>query len=97
MTDLDIIERVAALFQTDIFTLLPKKPNRKTAYRVAARGAYGARWMKLLYPYMGKRRKRQIRKSLTIYENRPYNAKTRVKACQKAAKGRQRNERGQFT
>lgn len=70
MTDLDVIERVATILGSRVYHLKPK-PDRKPLFRTLVSGGYADKWMVLLYPHMGKRRKRQIRKALHIYRVRP--------------------------
>ena len=64
MTDLDVIEKVRDIFQSKIFTYeQQKRPHinsSKTMYRLWLDGKNAVELMKLVCPFMGKRRRSQI-------------------------------------
>lgn len=95
MADLDVIERAAGILGTPVNPLKPK-PKRKPMFRTQANGGYAEKWMVLLYPHMGVRRKQQIRKALSRYRRRTNNSRTRVEVCRKIAAERSRDAKGQF-
>ena len=80
MTDLDVIEKVKDIFQTKIFSHeQQKRPHinsTKTIHRIWLDGNNAVELMKLIYPFMGKRRCSQIDEALMNHkkiEIREYN------------------------
>lgn len=68
MTDRDIIEKVADLFGTScVKGSAPLKSHWKQCYTTRVKGSKAAEIMRLLYPFMGERRKRQIEEALKNY------------------------------
>jgi hypothetical protein len=81
MTDQDVVERVAAFFGIQYIQVRrqgKEGQNWKTAYNVFLRGKRAIALMKILYPLMGKRRRKQIEHALASYD--PY------KHCKNTAK-----------
>ena len=64
MTDLDIIEKIAEWWGVCVAKPKVQKNHHKQSYRCMLRGSPAIEWMKILYPYMGLRRKGQIDKAL---------------------------------
>lgn len=71
MTDLDIIERVAQLFDAKILTKKKKEERYKTAYGTAVYGRDAAGWLMTLYPFFGERRKIAAKKALIKWRSSP--------------------------
>lgn len=70
MTDLDVIERVAKCFGVSYVKNDRRNPDRwKTCYVVKISGTRAMAMMKLLYPYMGQRRRQKIDEILEKYKN----------------------------
>ena len=73
MTDRDVIQRVASLFDSTITER--QRPGFKTLYVTRATCRKGAYWMLLLYSLLGHRRRARIREVLRVYgesfKNRP--------------------------
>ena len=84
MTDEDVINRVAAMFGTSVYKL-PRQPQRKQAWRSQIMGAQAAIWMKLLYPWLGERRRAKIDEILAEYDMRAPGDQLRREACSRAA------------
>ena len=61
MTDLDIIQRVAKLFNRKIVSFKPKNKNSQPLYRVAIQGKKAFPVMRLILPLMGERRTKKIK------------------------------------
>lgn len=61
MTDKDIIERVASMFDVAV---TPQKGTRLPQYRAAVTGGKAVKWMRAIHPLMGARRRVQIEKCL---------------------------------
>lgn len=69
MTDLDVIERVAALFGVSyIHERQGSKAHHATAYTVNVRGTRAMDLMRKLKPFMGDRRQLQIEDALDSYD-----------------------------
>jgi hypothetical protein len=80
MTDRDIIERVSRLFDTNVSTRAPRSttpctcgtkncifnrgPKSKESYQTALHGTRAENLMRLVYPFMGKRRSEKIEEIL---------------------------------
>lgn len=60
MTDLDVVERAARLWDRAVVVVRPRSARHKMAYATRVRGAAAAAWMRGLYPLLGARRRRQI-------------------------------------
>jgi len=58
MTDPDVIDKIATLFQRKVQTIARK--GQKTTYRAAIEGRRAAGWMMTIYPLMGQRRRERI-------------------------------------
>ena len=70
MTDLDIVQRVAEMWEQSITTCRPQKETHKVSYKCTIRGFPAISWLEQLRPLLGIRRKKQIDKALACYENR---------------------------
>lgn len=68
MTDQDVIEHVAELLGRKVYVARPKPPRQKT-YTVRMSGEPAISVMKLVLPYMGKRRREKIEEMLWLYED----------------------------
>src|SRR6266705_5064871 len=67
MCDKDIVQKVAHIFNTKFFLIKRNKiihPTWSDSYRVAIYGDSAYKWMKLLLPWMGKRRSKKIKQIL---------------------------------
>jgi len=64
MTDVDVVERVAAIFERAVIVTSARKAHHKRAYVTAIKGAGAARMMAALVPLLSQRRKRQIERAL---------------------------------
>ncbi len=89
MTDRDIIERAARLLGGSVYNI-PRRPNRLPAYRTQANGVRAAEWMKLLYPWLGSRRRAKIDEILAEYGEIEPTEVRRRRACSEAASKRPR-------
>lgn len=71
MTDRDVIERVAEIFDSTVyeFKQIYGTSSKKQAYRTQINGSRAAELMRLLLPYMGVRRSEKICEILTEYDN----------------------------
>ncbi len=68
MTDRDVIQRVAGLFEVHyINKVVPRIPIWKTSYQVLIRGIKAVELMKTLRPLMGERRQSQIDDAVASY------------------------------
>jgi hypothetical protein len=68
MTDKDVIEEVAELFDLEYIQESNRGPeNWKTSYRVQLRGSKAVKIMDQLKPLMGERRQDQIEEALACY------------------------------
>ena len=65
MTDGDIVDRVAELFETKVWIQKPRSDKHQTVYRTALTGSRAKALMEKLYPLMGERRSRKIQQILT--------------------------------
>ena len=65
MTDLDVIERAAAILGATVTRPSVRDPNWKQTYRVYISGYRAVRLMTILRPLMGQRRQRQIDAALS--------------------------------
>lgn len=80
MIDEDIIARVAQIFQIRPTLVPPYKENWKPSYLAKVGGRRGVEFMRLLYPFMGQRRQRQIENALESYIERPEHMQYRMAA-----------------
>lgn len=64
MTDVDVAERVAAIFERAVVATRPRKAHHKRAYVTTIKGASAARMMTALATLLSQRRKRQIERAL---------------------------------
>lgn len=95
MTDLDIIQRVAAMFQSKV-NVLAKTPNRLQVFRAMTTGNPAAEWMRALHPMMGVRRQGRIQEILEEWDSRESTQALRSRSCKIAAALRQRSAKGAF-
>jgi hypothetical protein len=76
MTDLDVIERAAALFGNAVTVLKrppdPRHPNAKQAWSTSIYGHRAVEWMRLLHPHMGSRRSARIEELLNDWDSTPH-------------------------
>lgn len=87
MTDRDVIDRVASLFETNTYCL-PEKSDRKDQYRAQVNGSRAATLMEMLLLHMGERRSSKIKEILLEYgEIEPTNVR-RSRSCSIAQKQR---------
>lgn len=68
MTDLDIIERVAKLFNRKVYKIKRQKVHYKDTYLVKLAGSHAIDLMKRLKPLMGLRRQKQIQEAIDSYD-----------------------------
>jgi hypothetical protein len=82
MTDLDVVERFAAIIGCGTITAEPRGPN-KTLYRWSASNALDVRALiELFWPYFGERRREAAQALLVRTEDCPGRSRTRT-ACRK--------------
>lgn len=67
MTDEDVVERVASLFDCKKFAYTPRRAAWKTTYQLRLVGSCAVAWMTALRPLMGRRRQQQIDDALASY------------------------------
>ncbi len=67
MTDKDVIEKVAELFETKVCFLKRREQKWKDNYSARVKGKKAVEMMKALKPLMGERRQQQIEKALASY------------------------------
>jgi hypothetical protein len=60
MTDRDIVERIAAIFERAVTALRVRRPNHKPPFATAIRGSGAVELMRAVRPHLGERRRRQI-------------------------------------
>lgn len=70
MTDRDVVERAAALMNTNVFIRPDYRPHCKTSYVARIYGQKAYMLMQQLLPYMGQRRKARIQECLKLWESR---------------------------
>lgn len=70
MTDQDVIQKLADLWQSDVYNH-PARGKWKPIYETYVCSSSAAGWMMTLYTLMGQRRKEQIRKALTSWRAIP--------------------------
>ena len=71
MTDQDVVQQAAVLFQTKTQAYKRLQKHWKTMYATRVYGSVAAGWMMTLYPYMGCRRKAQINHCLAYWKLQP--------------------------
>lgn len=74
MTDRDVVERVAELFQVSVVYLPARKENWKPTWLASLTGRRAVALMQQIRPYMGERRMRQIDAALAASFTRPNGA-----------------------
>lgn len=60
MTDLDVVQRTARLWDRAVVVVRPRSARHKVAYATRVRGAAADAWMRGLYPLLGARRRKQV-------------------------------------
>src|SRR5256712_8101902 len=71
MTDVDVVERVAAIFERAVVATRARKAHHKRAYVTTIKGAGAARMMMALVPLLSQRRIRQIGRALRHHGAQP--------------------------
>jgi hypothetical protein len=71
MVDLDVVERAAALLDSAVTVIPPRKAHWRTAYLVRLGGPRAVEWMRRLRPFMGRRRQEQIDRAIATYQPDP--------------------------
>src|SRR2546428_4077125 len=64
MTDVDVVERVAAIFERAVIATRARKAHHTPVYVTTIKGAGAARMMTALTPLLSQRRKRQVEHAL---------------------------------
>jgi hypothetical protein len=82
MTDRDIVERVAALFERSIQALRARKPHHKRPYATTIKGAPAVALMKAVRPVVGTFRQRDIDRSVASWHGRPARWRRPSKRCE---------------
>jgi hypothetical protein len=67
MTDRDVVERAAAMLDSAVTIVRPRRANWKTAYAVRVSGSRAVVWMRRLRRLMGTRRRAQIDRAVASY------------------------------
>jgi hypothetical protein len=70
MTDEDVMARLGRIFDRKVQVIRPRRVRWQTSYFVRVQGADAVRWMTLLRPLMGARRRTQIDRALACYAPR---------------------------
>jgi hypothetical protein len=70
MTDEDVVGRLGRIFGRKVHLVKPRNDRWQTSYQVRVTGSGAVRWMALLRPLMGERRRAQIDRALASYEPR---------------------------
>src|SRR5215208_4435928 len=96
MTDADVVDRVAALWEASVHEVKPSGVSKKVTYRCLLVGTRAVHWMERLYPFMGERRRAQIDAALHEWREREDTATRRRRACSLAASRRQKRPDGTF-
>lgn len=95
MTDLDVMERVADLFGTSTY-VLPKKEDRKQAWRASIQGAGAVSLMRLLRPWMSERRGEKIDELVAYWEARSSARAQRSDSMKRVVATRRRDAMGRL-
>lgn len=69
MTDVDVIQRVANIWERSVSIIQPAGVSVKIGYRTYVSGRYAERWINILYPYMGERRKKRMEETLIVIKD----------------------------
>ena len=71
MTDMDVVEKVAAIFGTNVRKVIDKRPNNKPLYQmVLCKSQMVCDTLKQLLPHMSKRRSERMLELLQILKDR---------------------------
>lgn len=70
MTDSDVVDRVAKLFERATVRLRHRKPHHKLPYATTIKGAPAVRLMYALKPFLGKGRQQQIDRAIESWKPR---------------------------
>jgi hypothetical protein len=95
MTDRDVIDRVAAMFDTKVYAVKPGPQSNLESYRFTLVGTRAAELMVALRPWMGGRRQAKIDATLAEYGAIETTQVRRSRSCSEAAAKRQRSN-GRF-
>ena len=71
MTDRDVVERAAAMLDSAVMVVAPRRAHWKTTYAVRLRGPRAVVWMRRLRSLMGTRRREQIDRAIASYAPDP--------------------------
>jgi hypothetical protein len=71
MTDRDVVERAAAMLDSGVMVVAPRRAHWKVAYAVRLRGPRAVVWMRRLRKLMGTRRRAQIDRAIASYAPDP--------------------------
>jgi hypothetical protein len=70
MTDQDVVQRVAKLFERALVRLRRRKPHHKLPYATTIKGAPATNVMRAVRPFLGNTRQLQIDRALTSWQPR---------------------------
>lgn len=70
MTDKDVVDRAAKLFGAPLWGPYSKQAPRKDVWATAVAGWHAAEWMRILQPYLGKRRQAKVSEILGVWGQR---------------------------
>ena len=70
MTDRDVVDRVAKLFERAVVRLRRQKPHHKLPYATTIKGAPAARVMYAVRPFLGKTRQLQVDRAIRSWQPR---------------------------
>jgi len=68
MTDRDVVDRVAKLFERAVVRLRRRKPHHKLPYATTIKGAPAVRVMAAVRPFLGKTRQLQIDRAISSWQ-----------------------------
>jgi hypothetical protein len=71
MTDRDVVERAAAMLDSAVMVVAPRRAHWKTTYAVRLSGSRAVVWMLRLRSLMGTRRREQIDRAIASYAPDP--------------------------
>jgi hypothetical protein len=94
MTDRDIVERVARIFDRAVTPLRVRKAHHKQPFATALKGTDAALLMQAVEPHMGPKRKAQILRALSSWHGRPARWRRSDLTCTAEACGRPTAVRG---
>jgi len=86
MTDKDTIIKVASLLQSSMVKDDWHKrhyPQKQIQWKTSISGVKAAKWIRLIYPFMSKRRQKQIEKALKKYKPIELKLKNQMKLVRK--------------